>query len=505
MINPGYFQPAATRYDTALRYARHSRLHPHQPKPQPTSAWPAENITLLEKYRNWLISGGAGYHAIPNIYIPMAGHALGLNLKPHAQLDIDADLEKALDYIKAKRLSAEWTDMSRSALEKFRTFLRQERGQPDSDFTEPDLSSHQHDLPDWLVDELTHYQHLRQRNWRQAQLSHSIRQFWSKHTRIWRWLLQNYDISAPADIQRAHIFAYIDHRLAHGYATKGVNQDLRFFQAFLRFLQNRDYDIPQVLLRIPGLKEPDSLPQFLTDEQVRRLRDDFEQQVAQAEFPNRRRDALLNRAAFYLLWQAGLRLGEVEELRLDDLDLAGRKLMVRRGKGFRDRSVYLTDTVITAIQDCLAVRGMGPTDHLFFYRNRPLYKDLIRSRIKASGARVGVKVYPHRLRHTCATQLLNAGCRVTSIQKFLGHQRLNSTMIYARVHDSTVSNDYYAAMRRIERQLDLKPPGADDQTIEAIQSQTLTNLLNQLAAPDLSSEHRLDLVNQMHRALGMEK
>jgi len=46
---------------------------------------------------------------------------------------------------------------------------------------------------------------------------------------------------------------------------------------------------------------------------------------------------------------------------------------------------------------------------------------------------MAVTVYPHRLRHTCATQLLNAGCRVTSIQKFLGHKRLNSTMIYARL------------------------------------------------------------------------
>jgi hypothetical protein len=49
--------------------------------------------------------------------------------------------------------------------------------------------------------------------------------------------------------------------------------------------------------------------------------------------------------------------------------------------------------------------------------------------------------------------LLNAGCPVTSIQKFLGHKRLNSTMIYARVHDQTVAADYYAAMTRIEKRL----------------------------------------------------
>ena len=62
------------------------------------------------------------------------------------------------------------------------------------------------------------------------------------------------------------------------------------------------------------------------------------------------------------------------------------------------------------------------------------------------------EVTPHQLRHTYVTQLLNAGCKVTSIQKLLGHQRLNSTMNYARVHDRTVAEDYYRAMQSVEQQ-----------------------------------------------------
>jgi site-specific recombinase XerD len=77
--------------------------------------------------------------------------------------------------------------------------------------------------------------------------------------------------------------------------------------------------------------------------------------------------------------------------------------------------------------------------------------------MQIAGEAVGVKVYPHRLRHTCATQLLNAGCRVTSIQKFLGHKKLNTTMIYAKAHDQTVADDYYAAMGRIEQRLEIVP------------------------------------------------
>jgi integrase len=232
------------------------------------------------------------------------------------------------------------------------------------------------------------------------------------------------------------------------------------------------------------------------------LRDDFEQRVAEARFFVQRRDARLNRAAFYLLWQGGLRLGEVEELRLEDLDLPGRKLMVRQGKGQTDRAVYLTDTAIRALQDYLPVRGQGETDHVFLYRHRPVCKDLIRARLKAAGERVGVKVTPHQLRHTCATQLLNAGCRIVSIQKLLGHRRIDSTLVYARVHDQTVSEDYYAAMTRIEKALNLTAetdnPG---EPLPAVKRVQLLKLVGQLAQPRLGHQMRLDLVAQMRHVL----
>jgi hypothetical protein len=82
-------------------------------------------------------------------------------------------------------------------------------------------------------------------------------------------------------------------------------------------------------------------------------------------------------------------------------------------------------------------------------------KDFIRGRIKATGERAGVKVTPHQLRHTYATQLLNAGCKITTIQALLGHRHLNTTLTYARVHDRTVADDYFAAMATIEERLRL--------------------------------------------------
>ena len=72
----------------------------------------------------------------------------------------------------------------------------------------------------------------------------------------------------------------------------------------------------------------------------------------------------------------------------------------------KDRTVFLTDTTVNAPSTYLAVRGLGPTDHVFLYRNQAISKDLIHGRLKAAGERAGVKVHAHRLRHTAATQLL---------------------------------------------------------------------------------------------------
>lgn len=142
---------------------------------------------------------------------------------------------------------------------------------------------------------------------------------------------------------------------------------------------------------------------------------------------------------------------------------------------------------------------------MFLYRNQPLSKDLVRERIKAAGKAVGVPVYPHRLRHTAATQLLNAGCRNTSIQKFLGHKELSTTMVYARVHDETVEEDYYRAMHSVEKRLELlgQPEEKQEAVTEGEREQVLA-LAAQLAEPELSLEARLVIVAQIRVVLSKE-
>jgi len=481
----------AARYDGTLHRGHHSKFLPGVTKPQFTAVWPEENIALLARYCIWLQEEDSTPNCIEQIYLPMAGHILGLNLKPHAQLNLDSDLEKAMDYIRAKQLSPAWTDNCRRAMNRFCRFLKYARGLLDVTFDDVSVcvKRYQVGLPAWLIEQLTHFQHLRQANWRPSRLRQAIQRFWNNHTQVWRWLFAQDDIQELRDIKRRHLFAYIDDRLVARYATKSINQELRVFHATLRFLQEREYHVPLALLRLPFLKEPDSLPRFLTDEEVARVQMDLEQRVTQAEKTAQRRNALMDRATFYLMWHAGLRVSEVEELCLSNLNLGQRQISVRQGKGRKDRTVYLTDVTVKALQAYLAMRGQGRTEHLFVYRHKPLSKDLVRVRIKAAGQRTGVKVTPHQLRHTCATQLVNAGCQITTIQAMLGHRRLKSTMIYARVYDRTVAEDYYAAMTVIERRLELHLHGLPETgTSQKQQPQTFSN----------GTDHLLNLVDALN-------
>ena len=473
------YKSAAEWYTAILKNSRKSKLPPDYPQPQPPEMWPAENVSLLERYLLWLHADNAGPSSIHHYYLPTAGHVLGYHLEHHSKLDIsagsmqalEAGLKRVMDYFQAKQLSDRWLIMGQHALHRFRRFLHQERGYaqlPPALNPQPNLGAYQVGLPDWLISQLRQYQQIRQANWRPSRLHRAIINFWRCHSQLWRWLFAQGEITGLSHITRQHIFTFIDERLAKNYNVSSINLEVRAFQATLRFLQERDYEIPQALLRRFSLREPDTLPRFLTDEQVGKLQTEIEQCVPEASTPARQRNALLDRAIFYLLWQGGLRASEVEDLQLTDLNtsassaqaLSQQQLIIRGGKGQKDRTIYLTESACTALTAYLTQRGSSDYNHVFLYRHRPLSKDLARNRIKAAGKRAGVKVTPHQLRHTYGTQLVNAGCPITTIQALMGHKRLSTTLVYTQIHNRTVADDYYAAMDKVEKGLaeQLQPP-----------------------------------------------
>ena len=290
---------------------------------------------------------------------------------------------------------------------------------------------------------------------------------------------------SPGEVSFRDIDRFVNSQVSRGFQPATINRRLAAILAFFTYLADEHPSLVcPVLPRRHFLRQPQRLPRPVQESDLRL----FFAVIEDAR----------DKAMFILMLRCGLRLGELEELRLEDLDLAGRKLSVRNGKGMKDRTVYLTDTTAHALSAYLSVRGVGPSDHVFLYRNEALKKDLARSRIKDAGKRVGVKVYPHRLRHTTATQLLNAGCPVTSIQKFLGHKKLNTTMVYARAHDHTVEADYFAAMKRVEQHLELAGRTAEPlQFVGPSERGQLRALAEQLFMPELSFEMRLEIAEQM--------
>ena len=294
-----------------------------------------------------------------------------------------------------------------------------------------DLSCFWVDLPDWLTKRLEEYIIYQQHRWKPSQVRHHTRTRLQTLRQVWRWLVAEREVNEIAAVKRQDVQAYINVRLETGLAASTLNRELRDLWAFLSFVEDRGQAVSPGVFRIARLKEKKSLPRYLDDEAYQRL-----EKCLLAEMENDSRDANLDLAWFYLLAHAGLRLGEVCDLRLGDFDWLGRRLAVREGKGKRDRVVPLSTTVCQMVNNYLAVRGPAQTDHLLIFRQKQMRPELVQTRLRRYGAAVGVKVSPHRLRHTLATRLVNGGMEITSLQRLLGHEKLDTTMIYAHVSNS---------------------------------------------------------------------
>jgi integrase/recombinase XerD len=262
--------------------------------------------------------------------------------------------------------------------------------------------------------------------------------------RVWRWLLDEEGIGGIAELQRAHVQGFVDARLAAGVSSGTVNAELTDLWAFLSYLEARGHLVRSSVFRVKRPKRGDPLPRFLSESDYRRLEHTVWQATQSGE-----RDDWLDRAWFYLLSEAGLRVGEVCDVRLGDVDLAAQRLIVRQGKENRDRTVPLSPTLLAALKAYLPVRGEAPTDHLLIYHQQAVRPTLMQGRLYRYGQQAQVQVSPHRLRHTLATRLLNEGMPITSLQRLLGHERLETTLLYARVHNDTVRRDYERAQARL--------------------------------------------------------
>jgi integrase/recombinase XerD len=372
-----------------------------------------------------------------------------------AGVAVQADYQAAIERLDAVRLeeSPAWsTEQGRTAVGAKSLDVWTLAGVEPMDYpssqpvagVEMDLSRYWEGLPDWLTERLQAYIAHRQHRWKPSQVRNRTREQLKTLRRVWRWLLEKEAIGGIADLQRAHVQHFVETRLAGGISPVTVNNELTALWAFLHYWEEHGDPIRPSVFRVKRPKRGNALPRFLSESEYQQLERTVLQTTQRGE-----RDDWLDRTWFYLFSEAGLRLCEVCDLRLGDVDLTARRLVVRQGKNNRDRTIPLSPVLQAALTTYLPVRGEAQTDHLLIHRQRAVKEGLIRYRLHRYGQQAQVKVSPHRLRHTLATRLLNEGMPITSLQRLLGHEKLETTLVYARVHDETVQHDYERAQARL--------------------------------------------------------
>ena len=260
---------------------------------------------------------------------------------------------------------------------------------------------------------------------------------------FWNWQWQQRPINSWDALQLTDVEAFISAELERGIKTVTVKSTLDRLYAVLRFLHDRQQ--LSTLIPRPDMKLPDSLPQHLQPQELLTI----ETFVAE-QLPTATTAGLLNIALYYILAHSGLRISELLDLTVRDVDLSFGRLRVLAGKANKDRIVYLTQTAAHALQRYLHSVPHTPDDLFFSIDGRPLVYSTAYKRLRAFALSAGVpNVSPLRLRHTYATTLLNNGMTLTALRKLMGHENLNTTLIYARLADTTVRHQYLQAINNV--------------------------------------------------------
>lgn len=244
------------------------------------------------------------------------------------------------------------------------------------------------------------------------------------------------------EIERIDLEAFIEQEQDRGIRISTVRTRLACVIAFLHFLIEQDVLSGAFLKRRIKLKLPDVLPRAINPADVRKLFSVI--------------DDIRDRALFLLLLRTGMRIGEALGLRVNDLDIRDRKIHLFEGeKNSMGRVVYLSDDALFALKLWLRRRKKNNKEFVFYgWGDRSLCYSTGRSRFVKYLKKAGLeqKGYTaHCLRHTFASELLNAGMRLECLQQLLGHQDIEVTRRYARLTDKTREQEYFRAMALIEK------------------------------------------------------
>lgn len=254
---------------------------------------------------------------------------------------------------------------------------------------------------------------------------------------------ESLDIKRLELIDRNHIGAFIEFLQDQGLAVSTINSYLILVYSFLKFLAGKNIINPDILENRFRLKMPDPLPRAIDPSDIKQILSAI--------------DTVRERALITLLLRTGMRIGELLVTKIVDINFPERKIEIPQAhKNYEGRIVYMSDDACATLKAWLHQRKLSNQEYIFYGRwnHQPLSYASARVLFIKCIEKAGLsdKGYTlHCLRHTYASELLNAGMRLECLQVLLGHQDIEVTRRYARLTDNTRKEEYFEAMGRIER------------------------------------------------------
>lgn len=228
-------------------------------------------------------------------------------------------------------------------------------------------------------------------------------------------------------ITTEEIRAYLaDYQKINGCSNVTIDNIRRNISSFFSWLEEEDYILKSPMRRIHKIKTKTVVKNVITDEGIEKLRDNCKE--------------IRDLAMIDLLYSTGIRVGELVNLNIDDIDLEGRECVVY-GKGDKERKVYFDAKAKVHLKEYILSRN-DQNSALFVTLDSP------HDRLKISGVEIRLRqlgrsleldrIHPHKFRRTMATRAIDKGMPIEQVQRILGHSQIDTTMQYAMVNQSNV-------------------------------------------------------------------
>ena len=247
--------------------------------------------------------------------------------------------------------------------------------------------------------------------------------------------LNDYKIKDIKKITKETVRLYFLKQKNNNISNRTLGRYYSSLNSFFIYSIEHEYIGVNPLKFIDYPKYTKKIPEYIYDYQLEKLLNEKTSENVEIE--------LRNKLIIHLLLDTGVRVSELVNIKVHDIDVEERIIKVF-GKGSKERFVFFTSKTKELLTNYLIKRKeKAITDNLFInYKGEKLTERSVQKIIKLVGEKIGLDIHPHLLRHTFATDLLNKGADIRMIQELLGHENLDTTQIYTHVSNSRVKEVY---------------------------------------------------------------